>query len=172
MHDIAGCKQVLTREIDKDCTNVRAAGGTRIDGDDDSSLKLECQSGGTVLNTDTVFCRGVGVSAQKVYRLSLKVEEYQQAVQRYTRSWPGGYHTCKQVQGELTLATMGMSKAGRANWEAASHPAMFWPRLSASSNEAEEAELAYLLTRVSICVGVVVVEVSCLVFCTVCYRRV
>lgn len=48
-----------------------------------------------------------------------------------------------------TLATMGMSKAGRANWLAASHPERLSPRLSALSNEAAEAELEYLLTRVS-----------------------
>jgi len=52
-----------------------------------------------------------------------------------------------------TLATMGMSKAGRANWLAASHPERLSPRLSALSNEADEAELAYLLTRVSMVEG-------------------
>ena len=56
-----------------------------------------------------------------------------------------------------TLATMGMSKAGRANWLAASHPARLSPRLSALSNEADEAELAYLLTSVSMIAVVLVI---------------
>lgn len=53
------------------------------------------------------------------------------------------------VHREHTLATMGISKAGRANLVAASQPTRFSPRLSALSKEADEAELAYLLTRVS-----------------------
>jgi len=57
--------------------------------------------------------------------------------------------TVERHSDRLTLPTIGMSKAGIANWLAASHPVRESPMCSSLSKEAAEDEFAYLLTRVS-----------------------